>query len=86
MEPIIEPSSETPTPATTPATTQQVKLTEIPIKDENTALNVLISFVDVAQKRGAYAIDESSKIWECIQVFLRPSAPQPPAQQESSLD
>jgi hypothetical protein len=82
MEPIIEPSSDTPTPATT----KQVKLTEIPIKDENTALNVLISFIDVAQKRGAYAIDESSKIWECIQVFLRPSVTQPPAQQESSLD
>ena len=48
------------------------KLTEVEIKDENIALNVLISFVDLAQKRGAYAIDESAKIWECIQKFIKP--------------
>lgn len=48
------------------------KLTEVEIKDENIALNVLISFVDLAQKRGAYSLDEAGKIWECIQKFIKP--------------
>jgi hypothetical protein len=69
MDSTIEQSSDT-------MPTQQVKLTEIPIKDENTALNILIAFIDVAQKRGAYAVDESAKIWECIQRFINPPVAQ----------
>lgn len=61
-------------PATSTQTPPPIlpKLTEVEIRDENIALNVLISFVDLAQKRGAYAIDESAKIWECIQKFIKP--------------
>jgi len=61
--------SVTPTPTPTPTLP---KLTEVEIKDENIALNVLISFVDLAQKRGAYSLDEAAKIWECIQKFIKP--------------
>jgi hypothetical protein len=50
----------------------EVKLVNIPIKDENTALNVMVSFLSLAQKRGAFGIDESAKIWECIQLFQKP--------------
>lgn len=65
------------TPETQPNTVPvQRKLTEIPVKDENTALNLMIGFLDVAQKRGSYSIDESAKIWECIQKFI---PQQPPA-------
>jgi hypothetical protein len=45
-------------------------ITKVPITDENVALNVLVSFVNVAQKRGAFNLDESAKIWECIQKFV----------------
>ena len=45
-------------------------LTLIDIKDENVALNVIVSFLNVAQKRGAFSIDESAKIWECVQKFI----------------
>jgi len=86
MDSTSEPTSDTSTPETTPVTTPQIKLTEVPIKDENTALNILIAFVDVAQKRGVYAIDESAKIWECIQIFMRPPAAQDTPKQESSLE
>jgi len=55
----------------------QVKLTEIPVKDDNTALNLMVGFLDTAQKRGAFSIDESAKIWECIQRFIQ--SQQPPA-------
>ena len=50
----------------------EVKLVNVSIKDENTALNVMVSFLSLAQKRGAFGIDESAKIWECIQLFQKP--------------
>jgi len=52
---------------------KEVKLVDIPINDENTALNVIVSFLSLAHKRGAFGIDESAKIWECIKVFQKPN-------------
>jgi hypothetical protein len=46
-------------------------LVEIPIKDENTALNVMVSFLHLAQKRGAFNFEESTKAWECIKMFMK---------------
>ena len=54
---------------------KEIRLTEIPVVDEITALNLMVSFLGLAQKRGAYTIDEASKIWECIKKFQRPSEP-----------
>ncbi len=51
----------------------ELKLTEIPIKDENTSLNVMVSFLGLAQKRGVFSFDESAKIWECIKIFQKPT-------------
>ena len=45
------------------------KLLELPIVDENSALNILVGFLDIAQKRGCYNLEESHKIWECIKRF-----------------
>ena len=53
--------------------TPQTKLVDVPITNENMALNVIISFVSLAQKRGAFSIEESSKIWECIRKFQKPN-------------
>jgi len=50
---------------------KQVKLTDIVVEDENVALNVLVNFISLAQKRGVYTIDESAKIWECIKIFQK---------------
>jgi hypothetical protein len=50
---------------------KDVKLTEIPITDEVVALNILVSFLNLAQRRGVFNIEESSKIWECIRKFQR---------------
>ena len=69
----MDSTEQTDTPTPTPTLP---KLTEVEIKDENIALNVLISFTDLAQKRGAYSLDEAAKIWECIQKFMKP-APAP---------
>ena len=48
-----------------------IPLTQVEIKNENIALNVMVSFLNLAQKRGAFSIDESAKIWECIKIFVQ---------------
>ena len=53
--------------------TQQVNLLSVNVTDENTALNVMVGFLGLAQKRGAFAINEAAKIFECIQKFQRPN-------------
>jgi hypothetical protein len=62
--------SEVPVPTSAPQ--KEVKLVDIPIVDENTALNVMVNFLTLAHKRGAFGIDESAKIWECIKMFQKP--------------
>ena len=52
---------------------QQPNLTEIPITSENSALNVMVMFLNLAQNRGCFRIDESAKIYECIQMFSKNS-------------
>jgi len=50
---------------------KKVLLTTIEITDENVALNVIVSFLTIAQKRGSFTLDESAKIWECIKKFQK---------------
>jgi len=50
---------------------KEVKLVDVNISDENTALNVIVSFLNLAQRRGVFSMDESSKIWECIKMFQK---------------
>lgn len=54
-------------PASAPA--PPPKLTQIPVDNQNVALNLLINFVNLAQRRGAYTLDEAAKIWECVKMF-----------------
>ena len=49
----------------------EVKLVDVVIADENIALNVLVSFLNLGQRRGVFSMDESAKIWECIKVFQK---------------
>jgi len=48
---------------------QQVNLLGVNVTNENDALNVMVGFLGLAQKRGAFAINESAKIFECIKKF-----------------
>jgi hypothetical protein len=50
---------------------KEARLVDLPINDENAALNIMVSFLSIAQKRGAFTFDESAKIWECIKLFQR---------------
>lgn len=48
---------------------QQIPISEVPINNQNEALQMLVYFINVAQKRGTYSFDESAKIYECIKTF-----------------
>jgi len=50
---------------------QQPPITDVNIIDENTALNVMVSFLHLAQKRGAFNLQESAKVWECVKLFMK---------------
>ena len=55
----------------TAAQENQVNVLDVDVKDENTALNIMVTFLNAAQRRGAYSMPESAKLWECIKVFQR---------------
>lgn len=50
---------------------KKINLLEFAIDDDSKALSCLIGFINIAQKRGAFAINESAKIHECIQMFIK---------------
>ena len=60
------------TPSTqTQGETTQVNITDVEIKDENTALNVMVALLNTTQRRGVYSMQESAKAWDCIKMFMR---------------
>jgi hypothetical protein len=62
---------ENTTPAPVEEKKVEVKLVDVVVVDENVALNMLVSFLSLAQRRGAFGMDESAKIWECVQKFQK---------------
>jgi glutathione synthase/RimK-type ligase-like ATP-grasp enzyme len=59
----------TETPSPVQAQQPQQRLVDVEIVDQNVALNVIVSFLNLAQRRGAFTMDESAKILECIKKF-----------------
>jgi hypothetical protein len=49
------------------------KVSDIVVTDANVAINVLAGFVTLAQQRGCYSMEESSKIWEAICMLEKAS-------------
>ena len=62
-------------PASQQQQTQEVKLTEVNVDSENVALNVMVGLLNLAQRRGAYNMEESAKAWECVKMFMRQQQP-----------
>jgi hypothetical protein len=50
---------------------QEPNLSDVKVTNENEALNMMVSFLHIAQKRGAFNLQESAKIWDCIQMFMK---------------
>ena len=85
-ETTTESTTEQPVEQQAPAPAQrQVSLTQIPVNTENDALNMLVAFLQVAQKRGAFSLEEAGKIMEAVGVFQR-NVPQPAAQQLPTVE
>ena len=47
----------------------QTRLVDVKVQNQNEALQLIVTFLNLAQKRGAFTLDESAKIWECVQYF-----------------
>jgi len=48
---------------------KQVRLVDLPLTNQQEALQLIVTFLNLAQKRGAFTLDESAKLWECIKMF-----------------
>jgi len=48
---------------------KQVRLVDVPLNSQQDALQLIVTFLHLAQKRGAFTLDESAKLWECIKMF-----------------
>jgi hypothetical protein len=48
---------------------KQVRLVDIPLNNQQDALQLIVTFLHLAQKRGSFTLDESAKLWECIKMF-----------------
>jgi hypothetical protein len=48
---------------------KQTRLVDVNVTNQNEALQLIVTFLNLAQKRGAFTLDESAKLWECIKMF-----------------
>ena len=71
MEMTVEEQTQPETQSQTPEVKKEVKLIDVEIVNENVALNVMVSFLNLAQRRGVFSIDEAAKIWECVKKFQK---------------
>jgi hypothetical protein len=51
---------------------EEVRLVDVSVVNQNVALNLMVSFLNTAQSRGVFNIEESAKIWECVRFFIIP--------------
>jgi hypothetical protein len=66
------PQEQTPQePQQTEEKKPEMSLVDVEVKNEMMALNVIVSFLAIAQQRGAFKIDEAAKIHECIKMFQK---------------
>jgi hypothetical protein len=59
-------TTELPTPT---GEKRQTRLVDVSVTNQNEALQLIVTFLHLAQKRGAFTLDESAKLWECVKMF-----------------
>lgn len=47
----------------------KTRLVDVHVSNQNEALQLIVTFLNLGQKRGMFTLDESAKIWECIKYF-----------------
>jgi len=63
--------TEQPTEQLDQTTEQQIRFVDMDVTSDNIALNLMVAFLNMAQRRGAFSMDESAKIWECVKRFIK---------------
>jgi hypothetical protein len=71
---LTDTTTTAPLPAPTTASDKkpEARLADADVRNEIAALNLMVQFLGLAQKRGAFTIDEAAKIWECVKMFQKP--------------
>lgn len=62
------------TPTEEPTLAQQLSsgdLLNVEVTDEIVALNMMVSFLNLAASRNAFSMQETSKIWQCVEKFIK---------------
>jgi chloramphenicol O-acetyltransferase len=58
------------------STQPKQRLVDVPVTDQTSALNVMVSYLALAQKRGVFTLEEAAHIMKCINVFSGDSTSQ----------
>ena len=75
VEEVTTPQPQQPTQETQQQQQQQIKLADLKVNTENDALNYMVGFLELAQRRGVFTLEEAAKINECVAKFRRPAPP-----------
>jgi len=65
----MESNSTTELPTGPNGEKKQTRLVDVPLNTQQDALQLIVTFLHLAQKRGAFTLDESAKLWECVKMF-----------------
>lgn len=70
-------TDNTATDTATKDTLSKARVVDMVMKTQSDALQVMCHFLQLAQLKGVYNIEESAKIWEAIGMFIirNPDAP-----------
>ena len=62
----------------TPQTQQKVLIKDVQVNNDGIAINLMAFMLEVAHRRGAFTLEEASKVHECIKYLEKKSIPQQP--------
>jgi len=71
----VTPATEEPKAVEPTAEDEKIDILAIEVKDQGIALRLIVNFLEIANRRGAFSIPENAKIHECVQKFLTPEDP-----------
>ena len=69
-----------------PPAQQKVLIKDVQITNDGVAINLMAFMLEVAHRRGAFTLEEASKIHECIKQLEKKPAPPAPVTQPVSVD
>ena len=65
----MESTATTNLPSAPDGSAPKTRLVDVSVTNQNEALQLIVTFLNLAQKRGVFTLDESAKLWECVKMF-----------------